>query len=143
MKTGAEPNMSGASRFGEMLVSQVMQNGVQYAHRRTTSDLIASMMLEGFGSVPVVDEQHRVVGIVSEHDLLSALDGGHQLDRLYAEDIMSSNPYTVRAETNLATLIHVLRSSDLIRVPVVDAGGKLIGIVARRDILRMYLAKIG
>lgn len=135
--------MGGGGRFGDMLVSEVMLKGVQYAHRRTAADLVASMMLEGFGAVPVVDEQQRVVGIVSEHDLLSALDGGHELDRLCAEDIMSRNPYTVRAEINLATLIHVLRSSDLVRVPVVDADGKLIGIVARRDILRTYLAKLG
>jgi CBS domain-containing protein len=40
----------------------------------------------------------------------------------------------------LPTLIHVLRASDLIRVPVVDADDKLVGIIARRDVLRAYLA---
>jgi CBS domain-containing protein len=53
---------------------------------------------------------------------------------------MSPNPYSVRAETDVRTLIHVLRSSNLIRVPVVDAEGRLIGIVARRDILKRYLS---
>ncbi len=52
---------------------------------------------------------------------------------------MVRNPYSVRPETDLATLIHVLRASDLIRVPVVDAEEKLVGIVARRDIVRTYL----
>lgn len=139
MKTGA--NVPGGSRLAGVSVAQVMEKKVQYAHVQTKADVIASMMIEGFGAVPVIDEQQRVVGVVSEHDLLSALDGGHDWERLSAGDIMARNPYTVRPETDLATFIHVLRSSDLIRVPVVDGEDKLIGIVARRDILRAYLAK--
>ena len=52
---------------------------------------------------------------------------------------MTGNPYSVRTETTLGTLVHVLRASDLVRVPVVDASEKLVGIVARRDVLRTYL----
>jgi CBS domain-containing protein len=40
-------------------------------------------------------------------------------------------------------LVHVLRASDLIRVPVVNAKEKLVGIIARRDLLRAYLATGG
>jgi CBS domain-containing protein len=39
----------------------------------------------------------------------------------------------------VATLVHVLLKSDLIRAPVVDKDNTLVGIVARRDILRAYL----
>ena len=56
---------------------------------------------------------------------------------------MSRNPYSIRPETTVATLVHVLKVSDLIRVPVVDAQEKLIGIVARRDIVRAYLSANG
>ena len=139
MKTGA--NVPGGSRLAGVTVAQIMEKTVQYAHPQTKADVIASMMIEGFGAVPVIDEEKRVVGIVSEHDLLSALDSAHDLERLSAGDIMARNPYTVRPETDLPTLIHVLRASDLIRVPVVDANDRLLGIVARRDILRAYLAK--
>ena len=50
------------------------------------------------------------------------------------------NPYSIRAETNLETLVHVLRASDLVRVPVVDEKDRLVGIIARRDVLRTYLS---
>ncbi|HET7057921.1 MAG TPA: CBS domain-containing protein [Nitrospiraceae bacterium] len=50
-----------------------------------------------------------------------------------------SDPYSIRPDTDLATLVHVLQISDLIRVPVVVVEEKLVGIVARRDILRAYL----
>jgi CBS domain-containing protein len=56
---------------------------------------------------------------------------------------MTANPYSVRPETTLGTLVHVLRASDLIRVPVVNAKETLVGIIARRDLLRAYLATGG
>lgn len=127
--------------FVDMMVEQVMQQEVQSAGLKTKGDTIASLMIEGFGSVPVVDAKKTLVGIVSEHDLLAAMDDGHQLDEVVAGDVMTYNPYSVRLETSLPTLIHVFRASDLVRVPVVDAKGKLVGIIARRDVLRAYLAQ--
>ena len=107
---------------------------------QTKGDVIASLMIEGFGAVPVVDAKDRLLGIVSEHDLLGALDDGHKLGAVTASDIMTFNPYSIHPEAMLPTLVHVFRASDLIRVPVVDAKDKLVGIIARRDVLRAYLA---
>ncbi|UVT16158.1 MAG: CBS domain-containing protein [Nitrospira sp.] len=129
--------------FDSMTVSQVMENEVQCVHPRTKGDVIASLMIEGFGAVPVVENGHKLAGIVSEHDLLAAVDDGYQLSAVAARDVMTANPYSVRPETTLGTLVHVLRASDLVRVPVVDAKDKLIGIIARRDVLRTYLATGG
>jgi CBS domain-containing protein len=129
-----------AKDFASLTVKDVMETHVQYAHLSTKGDVIASLMIEGFGAVPVVNGGKRLAGIVSEHDLLAAIDDGHELSRITAADIMTGNPYSVRLETTVPTLVHVLRSSDLIRVPVVDAKDKLVGIIARRDLLRTYLA---
>lgn len=129
-----------AKDFTSLTVKQVMEKRVQYAHLRTKGDVIASLMIEGFGAVPVIDGKRKLAGIVSEHDLLAAIDDGRTLGALTAGEIMTGNPYSVRPETMIETLVHVLRASDLIRVPVVDAQDRLIGIIARRDILRTYLA---
>jgi CBS domain-containing protein len=126
--------------FGLMMVKQAMQKQVQSAHLKTKGDVIASLMIEGFGAVPVVDAKDKLLGIVSEHDLLGALDDGHKLGAVTASDIMTFNPYSIHPEAMLPTLVHVFRASDLIRVPVVDAKDKLVGIIARRDVLRAYLA---
>jgi CBS domain-containing protein len=128
-----------AGDFVSMMVNQVMEKRVQSARLKTKGDVIASLMIEGFGSVPVVENGRRLAGIVSEHDLLAAMDDGHELGRITAGDIMTGNPYSVRPETTLGTLVHVLRASDLVRVPVVDVNNKLVGIIARRDVLRAYL----
>jgi len=140
MKTKKTRAKKSTKDFAFMTVKDVMEKRVQVVRLRTKGDVIASLMIEGFGAVPVVNDGRRLAGIVSEHDLLAAIDDGHELGRITAGDIMTGNPYSVRTETTLGTLVHVLRASDLVRVPVVDASDKLVGIIARRDVLRTYLA---
>lgn len=125
--------------FSSLTVKEVMEKRVQCARLTTKGDVIASLMIEGFGAVPVVDSGRRLAGIVSEHDLLAAIDDGHQLGRITAGDIMTGNPYSVRTGTTIGTLVHVLRASDLVRVPVVNEKDQVVGIIARRDVLRTYL----
>ena len=142
-KKTKQPKVVKIKDFDSMTVSQVMEKDVQFVRMRTKGDVIASLMIEGFGAVPVVENGRKLAGIVSEHDLLATLDDGHSLGAVAAKDIMTGNPYSVRPETTLGTLVHVLRASDLVRVPVVDAKDKLVGIIARRDVLRTYLATGG
>ncbi|MCS6896827.1 MAG: CBS domain-containing protein [Nitrospira sp.] len=130
----------GRPDFPSMTVQGVMETKVQSVHPRTRGDVIASLMIEGFGSVPVVDQRNKLIGIVSEHDLLAALDEGKDLGSVTAAEMMTGNPYSIPPATNLSTLVHVLRASDLVRVPVVDDTNRLVGIIARRDVLRAYLA---
>lgn len=140
MTQATTPSLTARARqFSERTVAEIMERQVQTAHIGTAADVVASLMIEGFGSVPVVDGQRRLIGIISEHDLLRLLDRGEPWEEMPAEKIMTVNPYSVRPETRLGTLIHVMQASDLVRVPVVDETGTLVGIVARRDVLRAYL----
>ncbi len=140
MTQATNPSPAARERpFAEWTVADVMERQVQTAHAGAKADVAASLMIEGFGSVPIVDDRRRLIGLVSEHDLLRSLDRGLLWRETSVEKIMSVNPYSVRPETRLGTLIHVMQASDLIRVPVVDAEDKLVGIVARRDLLRAYL----
>ena len=58
--------------FGVMTVKQIMQRWVQSAHLKTKGDVIASLMIEGFGAVPVVDVKDKLVGIIARRDVLRA-----------------------------------------------------------------------
>lgn len=126
-------------KFGRLTVARFMVSDVQTARPETAASRIAEMMLEGFGAVPIVDATQRLVGMVTEHDLLTSLERNQKWEEVLAQDIMTPNPYSVRPDTDLATLVHVLRVSNLIRVPVVVADERLVGVVARRNILRAYL----
>ena len=132
-------NGSQQSGFESLTVEQIMEKHVQSAHDKTNAEDLASFMVQGFGSVPIVDEQQRLVGTVSEYDLLTALGRGRKWNDLSACEIMTRHPASVTPATSIMTLIGILQSSRFIRIPVVDSKGTLIGIVARRDILRAYL----
>ncbi len=131
------------SKFGKLTVGAIMEKQVQSAEKDTTAEMIASYMMDGFGSVPIVDENNKLVGIVSEFDLLAALRKGKKLKDVAAGEILTPNPVSVTQDTDVVTLMDVLQNNHLIRVPVLDNVGKLIGIVARRDLLRGYLQTSG
>jgi len=106
-------------RLGRLTVARFIVGDVQTARPETTASQIAEIMLEGFGAVPIVDATQRLIGIVTEHDLLTSLERNEKWGEVLAQDIMTPNPYSVRPDTDLATLVHVLRVSNLIRVPVI------------------------
>ncbi len=122
--------------FDSLTVGELMERHVKYGHPQTKADVLASMMIEGFGAVPIVDDKQRLVGIVSEFDLLAALRRGKNWNELSAEELMTKHPAFVGQDTGVTTLIGVMQASHFIRMPVVDSAGKLVGIVARRDVIR-------
>ncbi|MEC4672899.1 MAG: CBS domain-containing protein [Nitrospirota bacterium] len=127
------------TKFGHVTVGQLMETNVQSAQNDAKADMLASLMMEGFGSVPIVDDGDRLVGIVSEFDLLKALRKGKKLTEVVAGDIMTPTPISANQSMDMPAVIDILQNNHLIRVPVIDGGGKLVGILARRDILRGYL----
>lgn len=131
------------SKFGHLTVGTIMEMQVQSATQDTGAELLASYMMDGFGSVPIVDDQNKLIGIVSEFDLLGALRRGKKLEEVTAGEILTANPISVTKDTDVMTLVDVLQNNHLIRVPVLDNRGSLIGIVARRDLLRGYLQASG
>ncbi|MCA9471526.1 MAG: CBS domain-containing protein [Nitrospirales bacterium] len=127
------------SRFGQITADKLMETAVRSETSEATAELIASMLMEGFGSVPIIDHDDRLLGIVSEFDLLNTIASGKTLAQVKAGEIMTSNPISVTTDTDVFTVIEVLQNNHLIRVPVVNSSGKLVGILARRDVLRGYL----
>jgi len=136
----AVPN-SGGTIFDRLKVADLMEKEVQFGHKETKGDVLASLMIEGFGGVPIVDRKEKLLGIVTEFDLLGVLDTGKKLSEISAGQIMTHETVSVTPDTDIRTLIYVLQTNHVIRVPVIDnKEGKLIGIVARRDILLGYVS---
>ena len=126
--------------FAQLRAADIMERDVRSAHPHTKGDVVGSLMIEGFGGVPIVDKNQQLVGMVTEFDLLASLDGGKKLGDLEAKEIMTPEVVRISPQTDMSTLIYVLQTNHLIRVPVVDREGKLIGIVARRDVVRGFLS---
>ncbi len=130
----------GQRDFRSLVAEQFMQNAVYAYHPEDSAETLAETMTqEGFGSVPIVDHDRHLVGIVSEYDLLKAIHEEKRLSDLSANELMTPAPLTVRPETPAMEIIERLEGKHLIRMPVVDPEGRLVGVVARRDILQGYL----
>lgn len=130
----------GKHDFKTLKADQFMQDNVFVFSPDDTCDSLANTMTEyGFGSVPVVDDRRRVLGIVSEFDLLKVLLSEKNLSDVKAREIMTQDPITVSPDTPAMDIIRMLDERHLIRLPVVDEQGILRGVVARRDILLGFL----
>ena len=133
-------HMIGPHDFAALKAEQFMQNVVSYYHAEDTGDRLAGAITEGgFGSVPILAGDGKVLGIVTEFDLLKAIKEGKELWKVTAGEIMTKGAISVTQDTLAMEIIQLLQSKHLIRVAVVDAEGKLVGVVSRRDILIGYL----
>ena len=128
-----------ASDPKNLTVQQLMQDAVTRCTGRTDAATIAHLITHrNYGSLPVVDEEGVLVGIVTEYDLLQAMLEGRDLRRVLAADIMSTHPVTVTEDQTLAQVADLFQDRYLTRVPVVR-NTKLVGILARRDLIFGYM----
>jgi CBS domain-containing protein len=113
-----------------------MRQPVLAATRRTAvRDVMTHLVVNGISGMPVADADGRVVGVVTESDVLRVLVEGDPLNRLLAQDIMSPDPITVESETPVPEVMHTLHDEGILRVPVVR-DGKLVGIISRTDVIK-------
>ncbi|HET6465497.1 MAG TPA: CBS domain-containing protein [Nitrospiria bacterium] len=133
-------SMLGGENFDGMTAADFMETDIFYYAEDSRIDRLATAMTLGnFGSIPIVDRNKRLVGIVSEFDLLNVIKKRKELREVTAGEVMTRALIFVHPETHADKIVELLQREHLIRVPVVDQNKKLIGIVARRDILRGYL----
>ena len=117
----------------------IMTKPVVSARKNASARDIALQLLSGlYSGMPVTDEDGKVVGIVTEFDLLGQLCEGRELEKLTAADIMSKNPIAVDINTPVEELLDTMMDNQIVRLPITEEG-RLTGVIARCDILRAYL----
>jgi len=137
-------------------VKDIMTKTVITVKRNADLHEAARLLSErGISGMPVVDDNNRVVGVISEADILTLAgmkrehtfkdilrsilgeplparaSGGNKV-----EDVMSFPPITSRADEAVADVAKILDERRIKRLPVVDDQGKLLGIISRADIVR-------
>lgn len=116
-----------------------MQDAVITCSPRTSALRIALLMNDRrIGSLPVVEEDKTLLGIISEADLLTKILDDKDLRALTAAELMTKDVLTVTEERTFTEIAALFEDRSLIRVPVVRQG-KLVGLVARRDLVFGYL----
>lgn len=139
-----------------MKVSEVMTRDVITVAPETSIRLAAQLMVDhGVSGLPVVDDQGRLVGILSEGDLILRqkprvgprwwqlfFDDGERLAREYQKatgitvgEVMTRSVICIQPDASLAAAAALLDAHRIRRLPVV-ADGELVGIVARGDLIK-------
>ncbi|KKO18833.1 MAG: histidine kinase [Candidatus Brocadia sp.] len=118
-----------------MKAKEVMNKIVTAAKQNTIGRDLAVKLLSGmYSGLPVVDDKGKVLGIVSEFDLLKAIRSGKALEQVTAGEIMSKNPICVNEDTAVDQIIDLMTKYNIIRVPV-TRNDTLVGVISRCDIL--------
>ncbi len=128
------------TEFSELAAEHFMESKLTTCSQGSAAEKIAIAITNGhFGSLPVVDGEKRLVGIISEFDLLKALRACKDLERVTVEEIMTPEPISVKEGATAEELMKILEENHLIRVPVVDGEGRVVGVVSRTDVLHGYI----
>jgi CBS domain-containing protein len=139
-------------------VRDIMTTSVVTADRITSYKEIAEKLAEHqISGMPVLILGRHVAGVVSEGDLIAAqvkrldarrpglgraLHHGQAQDvhpPLTAGDLMTSPAITIHPDATIAAAARLMTTHHIRRLPVVDPDGKLVGLVSRRDLLRLFL----
>jgi CBS domain-containing protein len=119
-----------------MKVAQVMRQGVKSCHAQDTLNTAAQIMWDhDCGCVPVVDDEAHVVGMITDRDIcMAAYTQGRVLSEIEVENAMSKPVCACGPEQSVADAERMMRSSQVHRLPVIDSGGRLVGILSLNDI---------
>jgi acetoin utilization protein AcuB len=138
-----------------MFVSRSMKSNVATVRKETTLlEAKALMNTKQIRHLPVVDAENRVVGIITDRDIRSALPfhltrgpGDPREEARYAElrvsDVMTPDPMTITPTHTLQDALLLIQEKKVGAFPVVDEKGVLIGILSVRDLLRAFINVMG
>ena len=122
-----------------MKALDIMNRPVVAATRTTTArDVAIQMLMGGYSGMPITERDGRVVGIVSELDIIRALRAAKPLETTKAEEIMTPEVITVDVTAPVEKVMEILDTHNIQRIPVTE-DGRLVGVISRPDVLRAFI----
>ena len=114
----------------------IMQHPVVAASVRASLRDVADRFVDcDFSGMPVADAEGKVIGVITEADIVRALNDGKILEDVNVGSLMTTPPIAVDVDTPIESVMKGLAEYHIVRVPVTRQG-KLVGIIARRDVIR-------
>lgn len=148
-----------------MRAKDIMKRNVVFVKTHDSIQEVVSVLMQNhISGVPIVDKENKLIGIVTEKDLVTKekglnissymefvssilfVDGradkqigerdlAEDIRTRTAKDIMSSPVYSVHAEATLEEIVTLMINRHINRIPVIDHHNKLVGIIGRSDLL--------
>ncbi len=129
--------MSILEKTRQVAIVKGAENGMIYdpvtiRRGRTVKDALDMMRDYHIGGIPVVDEENHLVGIVTNRDLRFE----RHMDKLIDDVMTSENLVTTHQQTNLFDAAQILQENKIEKLPVVDAGNHIVGLITYKDITK-------
>ena len=130
-------NMSIENQAREVAIVKRAENGMIYdpvviRRGKTVQDALDIMAEYHIGGIPVVDEENRLVGIVTNRDLRFE----RRLDKKIDEVMTHENLVTTHQQTDLTAAAQILQENKIEKLPVVDKDNRLVGLITYKDITK-------
>lgn len=126
-----------------MRVHELMTREVSYCLPHESLARAAQLMWDhDCGCIPVVDEDRRLIGIVTDRDIcMAALHNGRPLHELMASQAMAQRPVRVGPQDDVRDAQDLMRHARVRRLPVTDGGGRLVGLISLHDLARQAVSE--
>ena len=130
-------NMSIEEQARQVAIVKRAENGMIYdpitiKRGKTVGDALALMKEYHIGGIPVVDDEMKLVGIVTNRDLRFEQNQKKLID----EVMTSENLVTTHTQTDLVAASEILQKNKIEKLPVVDKNGRLVGLITYKDITK-------
>ena len=129
-----------ADTIASLLKKMPRREMVTACAKETLSDAVMKMKEFGVSQLPVLDED-RLVGIVTESDLLGKLVGGNASLTSAVAEVMFRNVNTVRTDSDASDLLPIFGRGEI--GVVVDEGGKLVSVITKIDLVEQLTGTPG
>lgn len=127
-----------------MTIYTVCQTNVVHVSPESTIAFVAALMKEKNIGCVIITEEHKPVGIVTDRDLaLRNHLSIEEKETAHISTIMTREVMTIRKDTGIFEAVQVMKSSRVRRLPVVDMGGRLVGLITVDDIVRLLARELG
>ncbi len=124
--------------YHKMKAYDIMSIDVEAAKENATvTEIGTRLILRTINGMPIIDDDGKVIGILTIIDILRAIKDNKNIDTLTAGDLMTRNPTIIKQETDIMDIIDILDKKGVEMVPVVDEekDSRIIGVVSRKDII--------
>lgn len=126
-----------------MKAKDIMSKNIIFARPDETIKEVSLKMLKNkISGLPIIDNSGKIVGIISQTDIvkLSEKYNEKELEKLKVEEIIKRKRRLIvaRENTSIKRLIKLMIKHDISRIPIVDKEYKVIGIVSKLDILKIF-----
>ncbi len=138
--------MKASKSYNTLCARDIMHPRFSLSAKLHGRELI-SKMTSNYPALPVVNENLQVIGIVSEHDILDAMEEGRTINEFSAESVMScghaghadvcATPLFVTPDTSVDEIVDILYKEHFSILPVVESreSKKLVGLISRKNIM--------